>query len=130
MLSAAAAGTFRSVGGIVKAVFFFSYLVYILPRAQVQQDIWTGALRRMRAREEKGVPHAPAPSVAPSATAREFSTAGARGRGRWIEPAPTFTMYLVQAGSRQLLPCNFCIQQVNLCAQASHDLSSAVWDGV
>lgn len=48
MLSAAATRKFKSVGGILKAILFSSYLLDMLPWALVQHDIWTGVLSRMQ----------------------------------------------------------------------------------
>lgn len=79
-LSAATAGKFRSVGGIVKTVLFFSYLVEILPWAQFQPDIWTGVLSRVaNSRGKSDASCFAIKSHAFSDGPRKFQTAGAEG---------------------------------------------------
>lgn len=79
-LPAAAAGKFKSTGGILKTVLFFSYLVETLWWAGFQQDIWTGVL--------SGVPSSRGKSDASclaikrhafSPSPRKFETAGVKG---------------------------------------------------
>ena len=53
MLSTAAARKFKSMGGILKTILFFSYLVEALPWARFQRDIWRGALSRVQGSQGK-----------------------------------------------------------------------------
>lgn len=83
MLSAAAAAAtrkFKSVGGILKTILFFSYLVDSLPWALFQQDIWTGALSRAQSLGGKSDASClTVKSHAFSDSPRKFETAGVRG---------------------------------------------------
>lgn len=79
-LPAAAAGKFKSTGGILKTVLFFSYLVETLRRAGFQQDIWTGVLSRVpSSRGKSDASWLAIKSHACSPRPRKFETAGVKG---------------------------------------------------
>lgn len=126
MLSAAETRKFKSLGGILKTILFFLYLVEIFPWAPFQQGVWAGAPGRRQSRRGKGdAPCLAVRSHAVSGSSRKCWPAGVKGERKINRANSDFYEVSGADSSGQLLPCDFFIEEVNSWVQALRDLSSA-----